>query len=160
MTVQSVAEFIAYFEKVHARTARLLPLIPAAKLEHAPGPDRFSFGDLIRHLAGIERYLFVERAVGGTMSYPGHKKALAEGYEAVLSYHHRLHNESLELLGTLSDEDLQGKCKTPAGASITVGKWLRAMLEHEMHHRGKLFLCWGCLAWPPHRCSVLPRKRY
>jgi uncharacterized damage-inducible protein DinB len=29
---------------------------------------------------------------------------------------------------------------TPGGATITVWKWLRAMVEHEIHHRGQLYL--------------------
>ena len=32
---------------------------------------------------------------------------------------------------------------TPGGASIPVWKWLRAMLEHEAHHRGQLHMMLG-----------------
>ena len=28
---------------------------------------------------------------------------------------------------------------TPAGAEITVWKWLRSMIEHEIHHRGQIY---------------------
>ncbi len=30
------------------------------------------------------------------------------------------------------------ECVTPGGAEIATWKWLRAMVEHEEHHRGQL----------------------
>ena len=59
-----------------------------------------------------------------------------------------LHAESLTILGTLSDADLMTKCETPAGTTITVWKWLRAMIEHEIHHRGQIYLMLGILGVP------------
>ena len=143
MTITRVDEFLAYFEKVHGRTAKLLPLIPDAQLEQVLVPNKFSFGDLLRHLAGTERYMFVANAIGEASSYPGHSRALADGYGEVMTYYHQCHAESVDLLRKLSDDDLQRKCQTPAGASITVWKWLRAMLEHEIHHRGQLYFMLG-----------------
>ena len=136
----SLSEFLSRWKSVHKRTARLLLLIPQGKLEWRPAVDAFSFGDLIRHLAGIERYMFIELTTGGQNRYPGHREDLAEGMEAVTRYYETLHLESVELLKTLSDSALSEKCRTPAGASITTWKWLRAMLEHESHHRGQLYL--------------------
>ena len=57
----------------------------------------------------------------------------------------RTHNESMVIFGGLTDEDLQKKCVTPDGAPITVWKWLRAMTEHEIHHRGQIYLYLGML---------------
>ncbi|WP_257200168.1 DinB family protein [Chryseobacterium sp. WG14] len=37
-------------------------------------------------------------------------------------------------------EDLNRKCLTPANHEITVWKWLRAMIEHEIHHRAALYI--------------------
>ena len=28
----------------------------------------------------------------------------------------------------------------PGGAELAVGKWLRSMIEHEVHHRGQIYL--------------------
>ena len=38
-----------------------------------------------------------------------------------------------------------------AGAKLPVGKWLRLMIEHEIHHRGQLYMALGILgvATPP-----------
>ena len=51
-----------------------------------------------------------------------------------------LDEESIAIFSRLSDEELTGKCTTPAGTSITVWKWLRAMIEHEAHHRGQIYM--------------------
>ena len=50
-----------------------------------------------------------------------------------------MHRESVAIISRLSAEDLKRKCATPDGASITVWKWLRAMVEHEIHHRGQIY---------------------
>jgi uncharacterized damage-inducible protein DinB len=40
----------------------------------------------------------------------------------------------------LSPADMQRTVVTPGGASMAAWKWLRAMCEHEAHHRGQLYL--------------------
>lgn len=80
--------------------------------------------------------------------YPGHGTELAEGPENVLAFFHRLHQESMEIFGRLSSDDLQKKCVTPGGAAITVWKWLRAMVEHEVHHRAQIYVYLGMLGLP------------
>jgi uncharacterized damage-inducible protein DinB len=52
----------------------------------------------------------------------------------------RLHSESMDIFARLTDEDLQRKCQTPDHAPITTWKWLRLMVEHEIHHRGQMYL--------------------
>ncbi len=57
----------------------------------------------------------------------------------------QMHHEAVDLLAGLSDQDLKRRCITPGGASIPVWKWLRAMVEHEAHHRGQIYLMLGML---------------
>jgi len=73
---------------------------------------------------------------------------LADGHENVLAFMERLHKESLEIFSDLSDADLQTKCKTPGDAEITKWKWLRLMVEHEIHHRGQIYLYLSMLGVP------------
>jgi uncharacterized damage-inducible protein DinB len=58
----------------------------------------------------------------------------------VLAYLDRTHSEALEIYRSLTPEALAGRSTTPAGTSISTWKWLRAMVEHEAHHRGQLYL--------------------
>lgn len=138
-----VASFLSYLDSVHARTRRVVVLIPPGDIDWAPAPGRMSFGDLVRHVACIERYMYGETVHGRPSRFPGHARALADGFEAVLAFYDRLHAESRALFAALTDARLAEKCVTPAGSSITVWKWLRAHIEHEAHHRGQLYLMLG-----------------
>lgn len=144
----AVAQFLDHFEKVRGRTLRVARCIPPDKIEWTFKPGRFTLGDLVRHLAGVERYMWAENARFQPSRYPGHGSDLAEGYDAVFVYMDRLHREAMEIFGGLSDADLQKKCTTPDGASITLWKWLRLMIEHEIHHRGQIYLYLGMLDVP------------
>lgn len=55
------------------------------------------------------------------------------------------HVESLAIFSKLNDDTLLKKCTTPGGIEITVWKWLRAMIEHEIHHRGQIYVYLGLL---------------
>ena len=70
---------------------------------------------------------------------------LVNGYDAVIAYLDRTHEEALDIYRSLTPEKLAGRCTTPAGTSITTWKWLRALLEHEIHHRGQIYLMLGML---------------
>lgn len=59
-----------------------------------------------------------------------------------------LHRESVEIISRLSDADLQRKCTTPEGTPITTWKWLRSMVEHEIHHRGQVYTYLALLGVP------------
>ena len=122
METKSVNEFLKYFERVHERTARLLSLIPEDRLEFSLSEKQFSFGDIIRHIANIERFMFVETALGKPNRYPGHGREFANGYQAVMDYYVNLQDESIQLLNTLTGEALEEKCTTPTGARMTTWK--------------------------------------
>jgi uncharacterized damage-inducible protein DinB len=140
--------FLEYLDRVHARTRRVVACIPAESLEWVPGPGRWTAGDQVRHLAGIERWMYAETVWGRPSRYPGHGRALADGLAAVLAYYDALHAESRALFAALAPARWTGHATTPAGTPITTWKWLRAMLEHEAHHRGQLYFTLGMLGVP------------
>jgi len=145
MAVHESAEFVSYWRGVRKRTRRLVPLIPENHLEWAPAAGRWTLGDLVRHLGAIERWMYGETVQGLPSRYPGHGQDLAAGVAGVADYLDRMHEESCAIFGRLAPEQLAGKCVTPAGTTITTSKWLRAMVEHEAHHRGQLQLLLGLL---------------
>ncbi len=148
MQIQNLDLFLDYLDKVHQRTMRVARCIPPDKLDWTCREGKFSLGDLARHIATINRYMFAETIQGKPSRYAGCGKELADGYEDVLMFMERLHRESVEIFSRLSNEDLNRKCATPDGASITVWKWLRAMVEHEIHHRGQIYIYLAILGVP------------
>ncbi|MEO8036761.1 MAG: DinB family protein [Acidobacteriota bacterium] len=141
-------ELIDYFEKVRERTMRVVACIPPDRVGWAYKPGKFTLGDLMRHLAAIERWMFAENALRHPSCYPGHGTELAESYDEVIQYMHRMHDSSMAIFRTLSPEDFEAKCMTPGGAELRIGKWLRLMIEHEIHHRGQLYMYLAMLDVP------------
>lgn len=148
MEIQHIDSFLEYLSKIHQRTVRVARCIPRDKLEWTYRDGKFTLGDQIRHIATIERYMFVETVSGRPSRYAGCGRDLADGYDQVMQFAESLHIESVEILSSLTDADLHRKCTTPDGAAISVWKWLRAMVEHEIHHRGQIYLYLSLLQVP------------
>ena len=135
-------DFVQYIDRVRDRTMRVSACVPPDKIEWTYQEGKFTLGDLLRHLGAIERWMFAENAQGKPSLYPGHGRELAEGLEAITEYMRRMHEESMAIFRAV---DLEAKCTTPGGASMRAGKWLRLMTEHEIHHRGQIYLYLGML---------------
>ena len=148
MEIQTIQPFLRYFQNVRERTMRVVRCIPPDKLDWSYRPGKFSLADLMRHLAAVERHMFAENVQGKPSRYPGHGRELADRYENVIAFMERLHAESMEIFARLTDADLQKKCTTPGGGEMTFWKWLRSMVEHEVHHRGQIYLYLGMLEIP------------
>ena len=138
-------ELVSYFDRIRERTMRVVACVPPGRVDWTYKEGKFTFGDVMRHLASIERWMFAENAMQRPSRYPGHGPELAGGYDAVVAYMRRRHGESMELF---AQAVLDAMCMTPGGAVLRVGKWLRAMIEHESHHRGQLYLYCSMLDIP------------
>lgn len=140
MEIHSIGPFLDYWKSVRNRTKRVVACIPPDRMDWTCAPGKFTFADLVRHLATIERYMYAETVQGRPSAYPGCGKDLADGYDEVVAFMDRMDAESVEIFSQLTDENLTAKCVTPAGSEITIWKWLRAMVEHEAHHRGQIYM--------------------
>jgi uncharacterized damage-inducible protein DinB len=145
MQITTIAPFLDYWRGFRERTRHVVLVVPPDQMEWSPAAGKWTFGDIVRHLAGIERDMYAENVHGRLSRYPGHGRELAEGKDNVVAYLDTKHHEAVALFGALSDDALLAKCATPAGTPITTWKWLRAMVEHEAHHRGQLYLMLGML---------------
>ncbi len=140
MHITNIEQFLKYHSRIKYRTRRLFDFIPPDKIEWTDKEGKFTIGDLIRHMANIERYLYAETVQFRESRYTGCGIEYAEGLENVKLYYDKMCEESQSIFKQLSPADLTQKCRTPFGAEITVWKWLRALIEHEIHHRGQIYL--------------------
>lgn len=138
-------EFFHNFEQVRERTIRLVRRIPPDKIEWTCREGEFTLGDLARHIAATERYVFAECANGRPSQYKGCGRDLADGLVNVICFMERMHSESMEIFREMSDEELAKKGTSPQGVPITAWKLLRSMVEHEAHHRGQIYVYLGIL---------------
>lgn len=146
MEIRDLSIFLDYFSKVHQRTMRVVRCIPPDKVDWSFRPGKFSLGDLARHIATTNRYVFAETLQDKPSRYAGCGRHLAPSYEEIIGLMETLHGESVEIISGLTN--LDGRCSTPGGTSMTIWKWLRAMVEHEIHHRGQIYVCLALLEVP------------
>jgi uncharacterized damage-inducible protein DinB len=145
MQITTIGPFLDYWRGIRERTRRVVLVVPPQQIEWTHAAGKWTFGDIVRHLAGIERDMYAENVHGRPSRYPGHGRELADGKENIVAYLDAKHREAVALFGARDDDALLAKCSTPAGTPITTWKWLRAMVEHEAHHRGQLYLMLGML---------------
>jgi uncharacterized damage-inducible protein DinB len=143
MEIRTLQPFLQYFGNVRERTMRVARCVPADKIDWSYASGKFTLGDLLRHIAVGERYLFAENIRGQASRYRTHGRELADSREAILALMERLHAESMEIFSGLTDASLQEKCVNVGGMEITRWKWMRSMVEHEIHHRGQVYLYLG-----------------
>jgi len=148
MEIHSVESFLPYWSSIRGRTTRIVQAIPPDKVEWAYAEGKWTLGDLVRHLAALERTMFAENFLGRPSLYAGCGRELADGYDAVVAFYERMKDETVEILRGLPDSRLHERCTTPGGVEITVWKWMRSMVEHEIHHRGQIYLYLGLLGVP------------
>jgi len=146
MEIRDLGIFLDYFGKIHHRTMRVVRCIPPDKVDWSFRQGKFTLGDLARHIATANRYIFAETLQGNPSRYTGCGRQLAPSYEEIISLIETLHHESLEIISRLTD--LNGECRTPDGVAMTTWKWLRAMVEHEVHHRGQIYIYLALLEVP------------
>lgn len=138
MEITKMATFLSYFGKTRLATLKVIEVIPHDKLDWAYLPDKFTIGDLVRHIAAIERYVFAEVALGNRPNYKGCRKDLAYGYENIVCYFNKMHAQTIAIFKSISDESLKSKIKSLDGKEIELGNFLRALVLHEIHHRAVL----------------------
>ena len=144
-------EFLDHFDRVRQRTRRVADCIPSDRVEWTYKPGAFTLGDLVRHLAVAERFIWAETVHNRPVGYVTHGRELADGRDGVLAFLDRMHGESMALFRALTPQALAAKCATPGGTQMTTWKWLRMMTEHEIPHRGQIYTLLGMLdvATPP-----------
>jgi uncharacterized damage-inducible protein DinB len=140
MEITNITSFLDYYERVRERTNRVIKTVPPDKINWAYKKGKFTIGDVIRHIAAVERNMYAESVQGKPSKYVGCGKELAKTHNEILAYFDEMHLQSMAIFRTLSDADLQKKYATPNGGSVATWKWLRAMVEHEIHHRAQLYI--------------------
>ena len=149
MESQSVSEFVRYWRGFRQRTRRTLAVFPEDAGPWRPAAGAFCTADLARHLGRAERDFFVARACSvpprvalGADAALG--RAETSDLGGALAELDALHGESCAMLEKLGARQGEGallrRVTTPVGAEISAWKLLRAMCEHEAHHRGQLAL--------------------
>lgn len=80
MEITIFHDFESDYKKTKQATQKVIHAISPDKMNWSYCADKFSIGNLIRHIAGIERFVFAEVAIGNKPTYVGCSKKVVDGY--------------------------------------------------------------------------------
>ena len=138
METTTVKSFLDYYSRIRKITDKVVQLIPADQLDFSYMTGKFTIGDLVRHIAAVERNLFAEVVVGRPSCYHGCGKELADGYDNIVAYYDEMHRQSMDIFSGLKDEDMARSITTLNGKTTDTGNFLKALIVHEVHHRAAM----------------------
>jgi uncharacterized damage-inducible protein DinB len=138
MEVTDIKNFTEYYSKTRVITNKVLAAIPTNRLDWAYSTGKFTIGDIIRHIAAIERYVFAEIAIGNKPCYRGCGEEISKNYNNVFDFFNEMHAQSIQLFESLDNESLSKKVSSVDGNQIKLSSFLRALIVHEIHHRAVL----------------------
>jgi uncharacterized damage-inducible protein DinB len=134
--IATVADFVRYFEGVRRRTVTVVNRVTPALLDWRPRPEELTCGDIIRHLAGAERF-FVTKVLEDRFTEdldPGPPLPHA----ATRARLDAVHRAEMTRLAAMPDRRLGTPLPDLDGGTVKAWRFLMAMVEHEVHHRSQL----------------------
>ena len=107
--IRDPQEILRYFGNIHQRTMNVVGAIPRGKVDCGFRPDKFTLGDLVRHIAASNACIFLEVAKGNRSSYHGCGKEYGASYDEIAAFTEQLHRQAIETLSP------QGGCRSRLG---------------------------------------------
>ena len=148
MTVQ---ELIAHWRGKRQVLVDALNLLPEDKLHWTPRPELWSVCQRALHVAGAEDGWLRHVLTGELDDWPAPYMGtgfLVEAFPTVAALQAHLaevHARTEAYLRELSDADLARTIETSWGQTYSLEEAFRYVLDHELHHRGEIFLMLGLL---------------
>ncbi|MBF8376487.1 DinB family protein [Alicyclobacillus mali] len=120
--------------------APLVESVPEDKLDFKPWDGAMSFRDLVWHILSTSAWFAAAAQAGRITDRPekpdlGSKQALLQ---AISTFSDRTHAD----VASVADEQFDSLVDTKAvfGADLPVKALLGSMVDHEIHHKGQLFV--------------------
>ncbi len=135
--INDVDEFVKFLDGLRKRTMQYVHIVPDSILEWKPVKNKFTSGDLLRHL-GSAQLMFLNVFEHGKWTYPGHGRDKGENIEEITHYLEKCHTWFEKGLISLGNELLKKRVPTLHGYEVSSWRIMMAMVEHEIHHRGQL----------------------
>jgi uncharacterized damage-inducible protein DinB len=132
-----VDRFIRNWNRIHKETSRIIRSAPDDKLDWRPGDDMFTLRELIGHLPEAELGLVRAALQDQTrqIGFDTSNKVAGEIADLFDRQHDGLAAEVSQLTETQLGEEVEFH-----GRQVRRAVLLKGMTEHEIHHRGQLFV--------------------
>ncbi|MCS0788503.1 DinB family protein [Cytobacillus pseudoceanisediminis] len=135
--IHDIKEYVKYLDGIHKRTMQYVKVIPKELLDWKPSEDKFSTGDLLRHIAS-SRLMFLGIFEHGSWIYTGHDTGKGASLDDISNYLEACQIKLTAGLLKVGNDALTKKVLTLHGHEVSVWRILMAIPEHETHHRGQI----------------------
>ncbi len=136
MSCPETERFVKDWQRIHKQTAQVMAAAPDDKLDWQPGADIFTLRQLVRHFPEAEATI-ARTALAGTMQ-KGELNLQQASVAEIINAFEAQHQELVDEVSKLTLEQLNEKVDA-FGQQMRRIVLLRALLEHEIHHRGQLY---------------------
>ncbi|MFC2037623.1 DinB family protein [Chloroflexota bacterium] len=141
----NAAELFGHWRNVRHDLLRALDMVSDDQLAFVPREGLWSLGRVARHIASAEDGWFRYVVAGELDGWP---RFGAEDYATVASIQELLaqvHEHTEVYLATLDESDLDRMVSTPWGEDLSLRWIVWHVVEHEIHHRGEIYLMLGLM---------------
>jgi uncharacterized damage-inducible protein DinB len=143
--------YIRNWNRIHKQTTKIMAVAPSDRYDWRPAETSMTLGKLMNHL-WISEWGLVTAAINGSL--PTERPELKKNTEDLIATFDKSHEEMIAKVSTLTPEQLAEEI-SPFGPDrkMTRKAVLHALHEHEIHHRGQLYVylrILGCEVPPLH----------
>jgi uncharacterized damage-inducible protein DinB len=139
-------ELFGHWAGVRRDLFKALDQLSDAQLNFVPREGLWSLGTVARHIANAEEGWFRYAVTRELDKWPGEYTADAyptvESIKALLS---EVHTRTEAYLVTVDADELDAMLKMPWDEQLSLSGVIWHVLEHEIHHRGEIFLMLGLM---------------
>lgn len=142
----NASELFGHWAEVRKGLFRALDRLTDEKLDFTPREGMWSLGAVARHIANTEEGWFRYAATRELDEWPGEYSAAdyptVDSIKALLT---EIHVRTEAYLGMVDVVDLDRVLEMPWGEKLTLRQVIWHVLEHEIHHRGEIYLMLGLM---------------
>jgi uncharacterized damage-inducible protein DinB len=139
----NASELFSHWSSVRQDLYEALDKLTDEQLDFVPGDGLWSLGKVVRHIAEAEEDWFryaITQELSEWPKFPDKDYATVESVKALLA---RVHARTQSYLATVDVAELARTVTTPWGSESSLGWIVWHVFEHELHHRGEIYLMLG-----------------
>jgi uncharacterized damage-inducible protein DinB len=131
--------YVKSWNRIHKQTTHIMAVAPDGQYDWKPAESSMTLGALMNHL-WIAEWGLVEAALTGSLPKEGRPTAINSTAELLAAFD-KSHEELIPRVTALTPEQL-AETVAPFGAerALTRMALLNVLHEHEIHHRGQLYV--------------------
>ena len=134
-----------HWAEVRRGLLQALDMLTDAQLDFVPGPGLWSLGTVARHIASAEEGWFRYRVTHEAVGFPVYSQADYPTVADIKQLLTEVHARTERFLAGVDAAELERQVPTGDGISDSLRWIIWHVLEHEIHHRGEIYLMLGLL---------------